>query len=164
MVSRRRQHGGMTSHRMAHPDRIPNPQSLGQGREILAKTPPVIRWIRFAAAAMSPEIERNAAPPAQPCAALPDAAYVGHYANAYVGDAFVVATNGGLKLELGPNRNRSYPLSHFDRDVFLYFPDAETPDRPYSLSFAIGADGRAARMTAESLNQSGLGVLERAGN
>jgi hypothetical protein len=31
------------------------------------------------------------------------------------------------------------------------------------LSFAIGPDGRATRMTAGSLNAVGLGVLERVG-
>jgi CubicO group peptidase (beta-lactamase class C family) len=95
--------------------------------------------------------------------ALPYSAYVVRYANAYVGDAFVVVENGGLMLEVGPNRARSYPLRHFDRDLFLYFPDRETPDRPSALSFAIGPDGKAARMTAESLNGLGLGVLERVG-
>jgi len=104
-----------------------------------------------------------ATPPAQPSAALPDAAYVGRYANAYVGDAFVVAANGGMTLEVGPDRKRSYALRHFDRDLFLYFPDLETPDLPYALSFAIGPDGRATRMTAGSLNAVGLGVLERVG-
>jgi hypothetical protein len=105
-----------------------------------------------------------ASPPAQASAALSDSAYAGRYANAYVGDAFVAAENGGLKLEVGPNRARSYPLRHFDRDLFLYFPDAETPDRPSALNFSIGPDGKAARVTIESLNGNGLGVLERVGD
>jgi CubicO group peptidase (beta-lactamase class C family) len=52
-----------------------------------------------------------ASPPAQASAALSDSAYAGRYANAYVGDAFVAAENGGLKLEVGPNRAISTAIS-----------------------------------------------------
>jgi hypothetical protein len=54
-------------------------------------------------------------------------------------------------------------LRHFDRDLFLYFPDAEMPDKPSAVRFAIGPDGRASEITIESLNDHGLGRLKRAG-
>jgi hypothetical protein len=35
------------------------------------------------------------------------------------------------------------------------------PDAPAALQFTIGPDGRAARLTAESLDSNGLGTFER---
>ncbi|WP_082476037.1 serine hydrolase domain-containing protein [Methylobacterium sp. Leaf99] len=99
--------------------------------------------------------------PADAPAALGPAAYAGAYANAYIGRAVVAEANGGLTLSVGPGLARTYPLRHRDRDVFLYFPDAEAPDTPATLRFAIGGQGRATAMTAESLDGSGLGTLER---
>ena len=53
-------------------------------------------------------------------------------------------------------------VTHFDRDLFTYFPDAEMPDRPSAVRFTIGADGRADSVTIESLDANGLGTLPRA--
>ncbi len=102
-----------------------------------------------------------AAPPEPTTPALPDAAYVGTYANAYAGEAVVAAEGGGLVLRLGPDGKTVYPLRHFDRDIFLYVADAEMPDFPSTARFAVGADGRAAALTAESLDSNGLGTFER---
>lgn len=96
--------------------------------------------------------------PATP--ALPDAAYLGTYANAYAGTATVTAGDRGLALQLGP-RGWTYQLRHFDRDLFLYVSDPEMPEAPAALQFTIGPDGRAARLTAESLDTNGLGTFER---
>ena len=85
-----------------------------------------------------------AAPPDPATPALPHAAYLGTYANAYAGEAVVAAEGGGLVLRLGPEGKTVFPLTHFDRDIFLYVADAEMPDVPSSLRFAIGPDGRAA--------------------
>jgi CubicO group peptidase (beta-lactamase class C family) len=97
--------------------------------------------------------------PATP--ALPNAAYVGTYTNPYAGTATVAAGAQGLVLQLGP-RAWSYPLRHFDRDLFLYVSDPEMPDAPAALQFTMGPDGHAARLTAESLDSNGLGTFERA--
>lgn len=102
-----------------------------------------------------------ATPPSPPAPALPSAAYVGRYTNAYLGDVVVADDNGALTLRVGPGGARRYALHHFNRDLFLYFPDAETPDRPYLLTFTVGADGKAAAMTMESLNDNGMGTLKR---
>ncbi|WP_457107940.1 serine hydrolase [Methylobacterium sp. P5_C11] len=101
------------------------------------------------------------APPARASAPLALAAYTGRYANAYVGDAVVTEADGVLTLTLGPDGARRYPLRHFDRDLFLSFPDAETPGRPSAIRFAIGRDGRAAAMTVDALDANGLGTLAR---
>lgn len=102
-----------------------------------------------------------ATPPSPATPALAPAAYVGRYANAYLGEAVVAGDDGALTLSVGPSGARRYPLHHFDRDLFLYFPDPETPDKPYLLSFTVGADGKAAAMTIKSLNDNGMGTLKR---
>lgn len=102
-----------------------------------------------------------AAPPVPATPALPDAAYAGTYANAYAGEAVVSAEDGGLVLRLGPERKTVYPLRHFDRDLFLYAADPEMPAVPSALRFAIGPDGKAVSMTAESLDSNGLGTFAR---
>ena len=104
---------------------------------------------------------RYAAPPQPPTAAMPLAAYVGRYANAYVGDADVSTQGDLLTLSVGPHGARSYPLRHFDRDLFLYFPDPEAPDKPYAARFSIGSDAKASQVKIESLDDVGLGTLER---
>jgi CubicO group peptidase (beta-lactamase class C family) len=102
-----------------------------------------------------------AAPPSPATAALAPTAYAGRYANAYAGEAQVVDDHGALTLKLGPNGARSYALRHFDRDLFVDFPDAETPDKPSLVSFAIDANGKASAITIESLDANGLGTLRR---
>ncbi|MBO0737131.1 MAG: serine hydrolase [Alphaproteobacteria bacterium] len=104
------------------------------------------------------------APPGAPAPGLSDAAYVGRYANAYVGVAQVAAENGGLVLRVGPGGKRTYPLLHFDRDTFLCFATPEAPDWPSAVQFSIGPDGKASRVTIESLNGIGLGALDRIGD
>lgn len=100
-------------------------------------------------------------PPANATASLALPAYTGRYANAYVGEAVVTEANGTLTLTVGPGGARTYPMRHFNRDLFIYFPDAETPDRPSSIRFAVGGDGKATTITVESLNANDLGTLER---
>lgn len=98
--------------------------------------------------------------PASRAAALPVAAYVGDYANDYVGDARVVDSGGSLYLELGPAGKR-FPLTPFNRDVFVYSPMQEAPKARMGVSFLIGPDGKAAQVTIEDLDEYGLGVLKR---
>jgi CubicO group peptidase (beta-lactamase class C family) len=102
-----------------------------------------------------------AAPPDPATPALPDAAYLGTYANAYAGDAVVAAEGDGLVLKLGPDGQSVFPLTHFDRDIFLYDADAEMPGVASAARFAIGADGKATALTADSLDSNGLGTFAR---
>ncbi|WP_425532008.1 serine hydrolase [Ancylobacter koreensis] len=101
------------------------------------------------------------APPAQALPGAPSAAYEGRYANAYVGGAQVLAAGGGLELRLGPDGQARFPLTHFSRDVFLYYPTPELPEMPSAVTFTLGADGRAASLTLEDFDGFGLGVLAR---
>ena len=100
-------------------------------------------------------------PPADATPALPDSAYVGSYGNDYVGAARIETAGSGLVLVLGPSGKTRYPLTHFDRDTFLYHTAPEMPDLPSPLTFQIGPDGRAVSMVADSLNGEGLGTLTR---
>ncbi|MFK8252250.1 serine hydrolase [Ancylobacter terrae] len=102
-----------------------------------------------------------AAPPTPATPALPADAYVGSYANDYVGPGAVAREGGALVLKLGPGGRKAYPLTHFDRDLFLIYPSPEMPDMPSAVRFAIGPDGRAGAITIEELNGNGLGTLAR---
>lgn len=101
------------------------------------------------------------APPSLPTPALPLAAYAGSYANDYLGKAVVVAEADGLTLKLGPDGSKSFPLKHFDRDVFVWYPAAEMPDVPSGVTFLIGPDQKASQVTLEAVNDDGQGVLNR---
>lgn len=101
-----------------------------------------------------------AQPPATPAAALPNSAYVGCYSNDYVGDIEVTEQKGALVLLLGP-RPEAFPLTHWNRDLFLYYPDKEWPDVPSGVTFTVGADGQAARLVIENLNGDGQGRFAR---
>jgi CubicO group peptidase (beta-lactamase class C family) len=102
-----------------------------------------------------------AAVPAPATPALALSAYAGHYANPYIGDAVVADRNGTLTLSVGPGGARSYPLRHFDRDLFLCVASPETPDFPTAVQFEIGPNGKASAVTIEFLNEVGLGTLKR---
>jgi CubicO group peptidase (beta-lactamase class C family) len=101
------------------------------------------------------------APPAAPTPPLALSAYTGTYANRYFGTATVEEKDGGLIVKLGPDGRMSYPLTHFDRDLFVYFPYAETPDVPYAATFEIGADQTASAVTFDDLSDVGFGRFRR---
>lgn len=112
--------------------------------------------------AIAAAAETYAARPEPATPPMPPAAYFGAYGNAYVGAARIEPDGDGLAFVVGPDGARRYPLTHFDRDLFLYYPDPEMPATPAALRFAIGPDGRALSLTAESLDSNGLGTLTRA--
>jgi CubicO group peptidase (beta-lactamase class C family) len=105
-----------------------------------------------------------AAPPSPATPAGPASAYTGRYMNDFIGDAVVSSEGEALVLKVGPDGARSYPLQHFHRDLFLAFPDAETPDRPSAVSFVVGPDGKGSAMTIEFLDGNNLGTLRRVGD
>ncbi len=100
-------------------------------------------------------------PPASLSPALPLSAYVGTYANDYFGEAKVVEADGGLTVSLGPGGKKSFPLKHFDRDLFLYYPYEEAPDVPVPVTFGIGPDEKATQVFFDDLNDTGFGIFPR---
>jgi CubicO group peptidase (beta-lactamase class C family) len=75
--------------------------------------------------------------PTTPSPALPLSAYTGDYANDYLGNAMVGEESGGLVLKAGTNGAKSRPLTHFDRDLFIYYPTPEMPDMPFAVTFEM---------------------------
>ena len=128
---------------------------------------PTRDWVAYAnevfetgyAQMMKPSLA-YATPPAPPAPPLPASAYVGDYRNDYVGDAKVTDSGGSLFLHLGP-AGRRFPLTPFNRDLFVYSPYAEAPTSRMGVSFTIGPDGKAREVTVEDLNDDGLGRLTR---
>ncbi len=133
---------------------------------------PARDWVAFAGEIfergykeMMKPSEAYATPPASPAPPLSNAAYAGDYRNDYVGDAKVEDTGGGggLFLVLGPSGNRRFPLTPFNRDLFIYSPAQEAPQARVGVTFLIGADGKASAVTIEDLDAYGLGTLVRMG-
>lgn len=125
-------------------------------------------WNDLFASLFGPAIEaaksRYGKPPAVPTTLLPLSSYTATYANSYLGDAVVVEDGGALRLKLGPNGAKSFPLKHFDRDLFIFYPSDEMPDTPSAVTFLVGPDGKASQVTIEDLNDLGQGTLTRVGN
>ena len=110
---------------------------------------------------VEPQIAQFAQVPAHPTAALPVTAYVGTYANGYVGQAVVREKGGELILELGPKGALALPLKHFDRDIFLYYPEKEAPDLPFAIQFVVGPDLKAVAAVMNAAVDYGQEILLR---
>ncbi|MDF2621113.1 MAG: beta-lactamase [Xanthobacteraceae bacterium] len=122
-------------------------------------------WNAAYAGMFGPAIEaakkEYAAPAGGALPAAPLKAYEGRYANAYVGAAEVAAVGDKLELRLGPQGKARFPLTHFNRDVFIYYPTPELPDMPVGVNFSLDPDGTARAVTLEDLDGFGLGTLAR---
>ena len=100
--------------------------------------------------------------PASPRAPAPASGYIGTYANQYFGPARVRASPaGGLVLELGPGL-QAYPLTPFDGDSFTFVTTGENAVGKTGVTFEIGPDRRAARLTIDYLDVQADGVFTRA--
>ncbi len=91
----------------------------------------------------------------------PLASYTGDYASDLWGIAGVREENGGLMLELGPNRT-AYAMTHYDGNQFTFQPPGENGLVPSLVKFAIGADETAESVTIDYLDREGQGTLARA--
>ena len=101
-----------------------------------------------------------ATPPAQIVPAQPPSAYIGTYTNDYFGDIEVSEKDGALVLQLGPDKH-AFPLRHWDRDVFLYEPDAEFPGAVSGVKFGIGPGQQAQQVVLENFNDDDQGTFTR---
>ncbi len=91
---------------------------------------------------------------------LTNAAYVGKYENKLFGEIEVAEKGGSLVLQMGPKKN-SYPLTHFDRDVFTYQPTGEMSPVVSGVTFTIGASQSATQVVIENLDIHGDGTFVR---
>lgn len=99
-------------------------------------------------------------PPVSPSAPLSDAAYIGRYTNQFFGDIEVIEKEGALSLVLGPKK-MTFPMKHYDRDIFTYHAVTENLDVPGGLRFTIGEDGKAATLLVENLDVAEQGSFKR---
>lgn len=110
--------------------------------------------------AIDPGFEETPANPGGPLSG-PDV-YIGNYSNSYVGSVTVSAgnetSNESLEIQIG---EKSFPLRHWDRDLFILYPIVETPDAPTAVTFVIGSSGVAELVIIDVLNGDNGGVLKR---
>lgn len=114
----------------------------------------------FGPQSYAPVLAEYANPPSSPAPGLPNSAYVGTYTNDFVGDVQVIEKDGGLAIQEGPNK-LTFPLKHFDQNLYIYYPYAEIPDYPSGVNFIIGPDQKAIQVMIDNLNSDGQGVLTR---
>jgi hypothetical protein len=99
-------------------------------------------------------------PPARRSPPLPAAAYLGTYGNAYFGDIEVAEKDGTLVLRMGPKKS-SFPLRHWDRDVFVYQPAGEMAAGLSGVTFWVGPGRRGMKVVVENLDTHGQGTFLR---
>lgn len=102
-------------------------------------------------------------PAASPTPALKNDAYVGSYTTPFFGDIAVIEQDGGLAIVEGPNK-MTFPLTHYDRDIFTYATTGENAVGATGVYFNVGADGQAATVRVENLDVDGSGVFTRVAN
>lgn len=104
----------------------------------------------------------GATAPAAPAAALPHAAYLGSYDNAYFGPLRVAEKDGGLVAILGP-KDMTFALRHWDGNRFVLVPAGENAPLGSlsAVDFQVDAAGTAGTVTVELLNEYGLGSFQR---
>lgn len=95
-------------------------------------------------------------PPANPAPARPARFYAGRYSNDYWGPATVSEEDGSLTLTIGA-RPVSYPLSHWDGDVFTFGLGDE--NAPAGSVSAATFDGDS--LTLEYFDADGMGTFTR---
>src|SRR5947209_3846966 len=99
-------------------------------------------------------------PPASATSALKNSAYTGKYTNDYFGDVSIVEKDGGLAIVEGP-KNQTFPMKHYDRDMFTYETEGENAVGRSGITFTVGPDGKAAQVLVENLNVRGEGTFKR---
>jgi hypothetical protein len=112
-----------------------------------------------AAPGVSPETDYSK-PPASLTPALATSAYVGTYTNDFFGDIQIIEEDDRLAIVEGPHK-LTFPLKHYDRDIFTYKSEGENATLAAGVIFTIGADGKAATVTVENLNVRGEGIFKR---
>uniref|UniRef100_B8HV34 Beta-lactamase n=1 Tax=Cyanothece sp. (strain PCC 7425 / ATCC 29141) TaxID=395961 RepID=B8HV34_CYAP4 len=112
------------------------------------------------AAMITPQSTDYRKPPTPATPALPPSAYLGSYRNDYAGEIAIISQNGKLLLQFGP-RKTTYPLRHYNRDLFTYLAPGENGGVLSGVTFTIGADGQASSVTLENFLQEGAGTFTR---
>ena len=72
----------------------------------------------------------------------------------------VAEKNGGLVLELGPNKT-PYPMGHYDGNIFYYQPTGENAYGLSGITFSIDGGEKATSVLVENLNVESPGTFTR---
>ena len=101
-------------------------------------------------------------PPADPLPSRDPAAYTGTWHNRYSGPIEIAQDGDGLTLTQGPADDpATYPLEHWDGDIFTYMPSGENANVRAAVTFTMGTDGVATAMTVENLDLQHQGTFTR---
>jgi pimeloyl-ACP methyl ester carboxylesterase len=99
-------------------------------------------------------------PPTSSTPALKNSVYIGQYANDYFGGISIIEKDGALAIVQGP-KNKTFPMKHYDRDMFTYETEGENAVGRSGITFTIGPDGKATEVVVENLNVRGEGTFKR---
>jgi CubicO group peptidase (beta-lactamase class C family) len=99
-------------------------------------------------------------PPASPTPPLANTAYLGTYTNNFFGDIQIIEKGDGLAVVEGPHK-LTFPLKHYDRDIFTYRSEGENAVGAAGVTFTIGSEGKATTLVVENLNARGEGTFKR---
>lgn len=100
-------------------------------------------------------------PPDDPAPPLALDAYLGSYANDFFGDLEITFEDDEtLSMRLGP-AGMIFPLTHFNRDVFVYTPTGENGWADSAVTFTMDPDGLASHVVVENLDIHGAGTFRR---
>jgi CubicO group peptidase (beta-lactamase class C family) len=135
--------------------------------ELLLKGETTKDWIKLANQMFDEDVKNSygystdySKPPAQVTPALHTDAYAGTYTNSYFGEIEIAPKGVGLVLRLGPKKT-SFPLRHWDRDVFIYQPVGEAAGGLSGVTFLVGPEQKATQVVIENLNTHGQGTFTR---
>ncbi|MCA8878732.1 MAG: serine hydrolase [Rhodobacteraceae bacterium] len=112
---------------------------------------------KMAEAEVGPDLSH---PPADavPPAALD--AYVGNYVNDFFGSVEIARNGDGLAMVVGP-RSLTFPLTHYDRDLFTWETTGENAIGTSSVVFTLDQDRRATGMIVGQFDAFGDGRFTR---
>ena len=85
---------------------------------------------------------------------------MGTYSNDFFGEISVIENEGGLAIVQGP-KNKTFPMTHWDRDTFTYETEGESSVGTAGITFTMGPDDKAIRAGVENLNIHGEGIFDR---
>jgi CubicO group peptidase (beta-lactamase class C family) len=99
-------------------------------------------------------------PPVSTTPQLANTAYLGTYTNSFFGDIQIIEKGDGLAVIEGPLK-MSFPLKHYDRDIFTYQTEGENAEGATGITFTVGSEGKATTLVIENLNVRGEGTFIR---
>lgn len=99
-------------------------------------------------------------PPKPGTPALPNETYTGTYLNDFFGNIDIIAQGDSLALIAGPQK-QTYPLTHYDRDIFTYDTQGENASGKSGVIFTVAPEGKASRVLIEALDKDHQGTFAR---